>query len=59
MRLGDRTIFRRKTSARYYKAAGVRYADGQSAAVFVPKTWSDATLMTLASGVTPGADLPR
>ncbi|GAA3392329.1 hypothetical protein [Cryptosporangium minutisporangium] len=56
VRVEDRTIIRKESGQRLWKSAVVRYADGQIAVVLVPKTMSDAELMTFASGITPGAD---
>jgi hypothetical protein len=57
MRVGDRTIIRKKRNLdTVWNSAIVRYADGQSAAVLVPKSMSADELMRFAAGITPGAD---
>ena len=55
-RVGDRTIIRKKRNLTVWNSAIVRYADGQSAAVLVPKSMSADELMRFAAGITPGAD---
>ncbi|GAA0253207.1 hypothetical protein [Cryptosporangium japonicum] len=54
--LPGRTVLRKRSYQALWKTALVRFPENQVAVVLVPKNTSDADLMTLASGVTPGPD---